>query len=174
MEDFSSAFPFFEYIWEMDFSVPTAHQHTHKAATTAHACRRSPRPHIALKALRFFLFHPHFHLKTIQTRWKMTRELRCNKWKFQIVVPFLWSAQRAHFLMFFFLLLEIVYQAFPPNACVIILIRFFSSAQKNHFSKQRKKAFRLFLVDFLFGINSKRSWRLFNCWKVEHVAVQSF
>lgn len=60
-----------------------------------------------MEALQFFLLE-HFHLKTIHSRWKMTRELRCNKWKFRIVVPFLCDQHSAHFsfLMFSFLFFD--------------------------------------------------------------------
>lgn len=79
--------------------------YTHaKSKPTAHAWRTTiARRESAPNTLQFF--PSHFHLKTIHSRWKMTRELRCNKWKFQIVVPFLSCDQHSTariFWCFFF------------------------------------------------------------------------
>lgn len=76
--------------------------HTHTANSSRMQRPTTTKPYITWRHYSFFSL-PHFHLKTIHSRWKMTRELRCNKWKFQIVVPFLWSAQRAFFDVFSFL-----------------------------------------------------------------------
>ena len=168
---FFCAFPFFGIHLRNGFLCSDSTQtHTHEQPGRLTHVKRSPRPHIALKALRFFLFHPHFHLKTIQTRWKMTRELRCNKWKFQIVVPFLWSAQRAHFWCFFSSSRDCISGISTHCLCYYFNSLFLLSSE-NSFFKTTKKGFSFSYGFFSPKLTSKRSWRLFNCWKVEHVAV---
>lgn len=143
----------------MDFCVHT-HLHTEKNSSRMF----EGNPTYRMKALQFFFFFQHFHLKTIHSRWKMTRELRCNKWKFQIVVPFFSSCdqhttQRAFFwcfLSFLFRLLVDCISGFPPSACVIILIRFFlCSLLKTSFFKRQEKRFSSFTV--FFEINFRLS-----------------
>lgn len=134
-----------------------------------------------MEALQFFLLE-HFHLKTIHSRWKMTRELRCNKWKFRIVVPFLCDQHSAHFsfLMFSFLFfncLRLYIRLSTHCLCYYFNSLFLPSrtSPANPFFKPKTEEKKVFIFTVFSKLTFKKFFgflSVFNYREIEHAVLR--